>query len=48
MKKGLGKGLGALLNTDEVIDSTLASQTELKISQIEPNKSQPRTEFDTE
>jgi len=48
MKKGLGKGLGALLNTDEAIDTALDSQNELKISQIEPNKNQPRTEFDSE
>lgn len=45
-KKGLGKGLGALLNTDETVDSALEQSIELKISQIEPNKSQPRTEFD--
>ena len=48
MKKGLGKGLGALLNTEEAVDSTLDQSFELKISQIEPNKSQPRTEFDPE
>ncbi len=48
MKKGLGKGLGALLDTDTAIDVSLTSQSELKISQIEPNKSQPRTEFDEE
>ncbi len=48
MKKGLGKGLGALLNTDEAVDSSLEQSFELKISQIEPNKSQPRTEFDVE
>ncbi len=46
MKKGLGKGLGALLNTEEAVDSTLDQSFELKISQIEPNKDQPRTEFD--
>lgn len=48
MKKGLGKGLGALLNTEESVDSILEPSMELKISQIEPNKSQPRTEFDQE
>ena len=47
-KKGLGKGLGALLNTDEAVDTTLEQANELKITQIEPNKSQPRTEFDAE
>lgn len=46
MKKGLGKGLGALLNTEEAVDNTLEQSFELKISQIEPNKDQPRTEFD--
>ena len=46
MKKGLGKGLGALYNTDEAIDSVSEQVLELKVSQIEPNKSQPRTEFD--
>lgn len=46
MKKGLGKGLGALYNTEEAIDSVSEQVQELKVSQIEPNKSQPRTEFD--
>ena len=46
MKKGLGKGLGALYNTEEAIDSVSEQVLELKVSQIEPNKSQPRTEFD--
>ncbi len=47
-KKGLGKGLGALMNTEAVATVTsdvLSSAVELKISQIEPNKNQPRTEF---
>ncbi len=48
MKKGLGKGLGALMNTDEAIDVTQEQTITLKISQIEPNKEQPRTEFDQE
>lgn len=48
MKKGLGKGLGALMNTDEAIDVTQEQTITLKISQIEPNKEQPRTEFDAE
>jgi len=48
MKKGLGKGLGALMNTDEAIDVTQEQTITLKISQIEPNKEQPRTEFDPE
>ncbi len=48
MKKGLGKGLSALMNTDEAIDITQEQTITLKISQIEPNKEQPRTEFDPE
>ncbi len=48
MKKGLGKGLGALMNTDEAVDVTREETVTLKISQIEPNKEQPRTEFDPE
>ncbi len=48
MKKGLGKGLGALMNTDEAIDVTQEQTITLKISQIEPNKDQPRSEFDAE
>ena len=46
MKKGLGKGLGALLNVD-----TAAAENEivqLKINEIEPNKNQPRKDFDEE
>ena len=46
-KKGLGKGLGALL-VDE--NSSIESEniTELKLSDIEPNKDQPRKDFDEE
>ncbi len=49
-KKGLGKGIGALLNTDTVIDNVLDKNgiTELKITDIEPNKNQPRRKFDDE
>jgi DNA-binding CsgD family transcriptional regulator len=49
-QKGLGKGLGALFNTDEVIENVLEGQgvTELKITEIEPNKNQPRRKFDEE
>ena len=47
-KKSLGKGLGALFNTDEVIDNVLEGQNivELKLTEIEPNKQQPRRSFD--
>ena len=49
-KKGLGKGLGALFNTDEVIDNVLdgGAVLECKISEIEPNRNQPRRKFDEE
>ena len=49
-QKGLGKGLGALFNTDDVIESVLEGQgvLELKITEIEPNKNQPRRKFDEE
>lgn len=50
-KKGLGKGLGALLNTESVVETTTESEKNvkiIKITQIEPNKSQPRSDFDEE
>lgn len=49
MKKGLGKGLNALLGEDlnEKIENQ-ASEKELKITEVEPNKKQPRREFDRE
>ena len=46
-KKGLGKGLGALL-TDENPSIESDSITELKIVDIEPNHNQPRKFFDEE
>lgn len=46
-KKGLGKGLGALL-TDEKSSIESDVITEIKIMDIEPNKEQPRKEFDEE
>lgn len=45
MKKGLGKGLGALIAMDEKDDQGIK---ELKINEIEPNKGQPRKIFDDE
>src|SRR5690606_446630 len=45
MKKGLGKGLGALLGTDEPVSSGV---TEVRITDIEPNANQPRKSFDAE
>ena len=52
-KKGLGRGLNALLQSDEPISSEAKVQgketvSELKIMDIEPNTSQPRKDFDDE
>ncbi len=52
-KKGLGRGLNALLQSDEPISSEANVQgketvSELKIMDIEPNTSQPRKDFDDE
>lgn len=45
-KRGLGKGLDAIFaeNTDETTEGTVS----VKISEIEPNRDQPRKEFDSE
>lgn len=45
-KKGLGKGLGALLNTEEPESLTRNGLTVLKINQVEPNLNQPRRTMD--
>lgn len=50
-KRGLGKGLGALLNAESVVETTTEQEKDvkkIKITQIEPNKSQPRRDFDEE
>ena len=44
-KRGLGKGLGALLVENEVGDGAPIS---LKITDIVPNQNQPRHQFDEE
>ena len=44
-KKALGRGLGALINTEENREENL---TELRINDIEPNINQPRKNFDDE
>lgn len=46
-KGGLGKGLDALF-LDNITDDHQESVSVLRISQIEPNRNQPRKEFDTE
>ncbi|MBQ3118896.1 MAG: ParB/RepB/Spo0J family partition protein [Clostridia bacterium] len=50
-KKGLGRGLGALLDTNAVVETTTETERDvkkIKITQIEPNKTQPRNVFDEE
>lgn len=50
-KRGLGRGLDALLSTDSVVETTTENDKNvkiIKIMQIEPNKTQPRTDFDEE
>jgi len=46
MKKGLGKGLGALISSAETDND--AGIMEIRISEIEPNRQQPRKNFDDE
>ena len=46
MKKGLGKGLGALILNESIEDDS--GVIDLKINEIEPNASQPRKFFDDE
>ncbi len=45
-KKGLGKGLGSLISVSEEINNE--SIVEIKVTEIEPNKEQPREVFDEE
>jgi len=45
-KKGLGRGLGALIPEVEVSERDRESITELEIVQVVPNPNQPRKEFD--
>ncbi len=45
MKKGLGKGLGALISSAETDNSGIC---ELRINELEPNSDQPRKKFDDE
>lgn len=46
LKKGLGRGLGALIPEVEVADRDLESIQELAITSIDSNPRQPRKEFD--
>lgn len=55
-KKGLGKGLGSLFNDTDIKEVTTPKKSEktggdittVKMSEIEPNKKQPRSHFDAE
>ena len=47
-KKGLGKGLGALLSVDGIPETQKDSVVELKINDISPNSEQPRKRFNEE
>lgn len=45
-KRGLGKGLGALIpENEEKLDNSII---EIKLTEVEPNEKQPRREFDDE
>ncbi len=46
-KKGLGRGLGALLDDEQALEST-QTITHLPLQYIEPNPNQPRKQFDEE
>ena len=48
VKKGLGKGLGSLISDVERNISQENNIIELKITEVEPNKEQPRENFDEE
>ena len=45
-KNALGRGLGALLSTEEIRTEGSSSISEVELSQINPNPDQPRREFD--
>lgn len=45
-KKGLGRGLGALIPEVEVTERDRDSILEMEINQVQPNPNQPRKEFD--
>lgn len=47
-RSGLGKGLGALIPASERADDGTAQLREIPVSQVEPNRFQPRTYFDDE
>lgn len=48
MKKGLGKGLEALISSTNQLEESSRNVLELKINDVEPNAEQPRKVFDQE
>lgn len=47
LRKGLGRGLGALISEDEeILSEDLSGVIEVDINKLEPNKEQPRKAFD--
>lgn len=48
MKKGLGKGLEALISSTNQLEENSRNVLELKINDVEPNAEQPRKIFDQE
>ncbi len=47
-KGGLGRGLDALLVDNSIENTSASSAVKLKLNEIEPNKNQPRKNFDDE
>ena len=47
-KKGLGKGMGALIPTDDPVVADNSPYKLLPIHKVEPNPEQPRRDFDEE
>ena len=45
-KSGLGRGLGSLFDDTSPTEEENSSVESLRITQIEPNKNQPRRKFD--
>ena len=48
MKKGLGKGLEALISSTNALEDVKNSVMEVRINEVEPNSQQPRKVFDQE
>lgn len=46
IQRGLGKGLDALFTESDIAHEPTSSVSELRLTQIEPNKEQPRKTFD--